>query len=114
MFTDYSFRNNGIGIGANNDMGRFDVTLNENDKYKFKVPSLRNLKYSAPYMHDGRFYTLEAVLDHYSSNVQEYANVDPFLKDGLSLTIAEKQQIQAFLNTLNDTEFINNKLLAEQ
>ncbi len=118
LFTDFSFRNNGIGIGYNNDEGRYPVTLNPEDRYKFKVPSLRNLRYTAPYMHDGRFYTLEAVLDHYSSEVKDMANLDPALKQGNSrgipLSAVEKKQILAFLNTLNDQQFIHNKWLAEQ
>lgn len=114
LFTDNSFRNNGIGIGYNDDMGRYDITLNENDKYKFKVPSLRNLGYTAPYMHDGRYIRLDAVLEHYNSRIQPTPNLDPLLQNGISLNATEKQQILAFLNTLNDRHFINNKLLAEQ
>lgn len=117
LFTDQSFRNNGIAIGLNDDKGRFAVTLNESDKYKFKVPSLRNLDFTAPYMHDGRFYTLDAVLDHYSSNVQNTQNLDPILQNGqlgIALTAEEKIKIKAFLKTLNDRVFISNKLLSEQ
>ncbi|WP_126974296.1 cytochrome-c peroxidase [Gynurincola endophyticus] len=118
LFTDNSFRNNGIGIGANDDMGRYEVTLNENDKYRFRVPSLRNLAYTAPYMHDGRFYTLDAVIDHYSFTVQETQNLDPLLKQnnepGIPLTSDEKKKIKAFLNTLNDKVFVTDKLTAEQ
>ncbi|RYY19098.1 MAG: cytochrome-c peroxidase [Chitinophagaceae bacterium] len=101
LFTDQSFRNNGIGIGFNNDSGRYTVTLNEVDKYKFKVPSLRNLSFTAPYMHDGRLLTLEAVLDHYASRVKDYQNLDPLLKQnekpGIPLTTSEQSQIIAFL-----------------
>lgn len=119
LFTDFSFRNNGIGIGANNDMGRFDVTLNDADKYKFKVPSLRNLAYTPPYMHDGRFYTLEAVINHYSNTVQQTPNLDALMlqnngQPGIPLTPDEKNQILAFLRTLNDKIFITNSLLSEQ
>ncbi|WP_245957715.1 cytochrome c peroxidase [Niabella yanshanensis] len=114
LFTDNSFRNNGIGIGANNDMGHYDVTLNAADRYQFKVPSLRNLAYTAPYMHDGRFIRLDAVLDQYSNNIQQTPNLDPLLKSNLDLTAEEKQQLLAFLNTLNDKNFINNRLLSEQ
>jgi len=114
LFTDFSFRNNGIAIGLNDDTGRYPVTLNEQDKYKFKVPSLRNLTYTAPYMHDGRFYTLQAVLDHYSSNVQHTPNLDPVLEHGIALSAEDKTAILAFLKTLDDPAFINNPLLAEQ
>lgn len=118
LFTDNSFRNNGIAIGANNDSGRFAVTLAPADKYKFKVPSLRNLQYTAPYMHDGRFYTLDVVLDHYSSTPQNTINLDPVLQQngqiGIPLTTDEKTKIKAFLNTLNDRVFVTDKRFAEQ
>lgn len=118
LFTDDSFRNNGIRIGNNNDEGRYKVTLNEADKYKFKVPSLRNLSYTAPYMHDGRFITLEAVLDHYTGQVQNTPNLDVQLKRGASLgiplTAKERGQLLAFLGTLDDKEFITDKRFSEQ
>lgn len=113
LFTDYSFRNNGIAIGANNDSGRYAVTLNPEDMYKFKVPSLRNLSFTAPYMHDGRFYNLDAVLDHYSGNVNHTPNLDLTLINGIPLTSEEKRQIKIFLETLSDRTFLNNSLLSE-
>lgn len=114
LFTDHSFRNNGIGPGPANDEGRGPITLNATDKYKFKVPSLRNLAYTAPYMHDGRFYSLDAVLSHYTSEVKDMPTLDPLLKNGISLTQEEKTQIKIFLNTLNDKTFITDKRFAEQ
>lgn len=118
LFTDESFRNNGIGIGFNNDSGRYTVTLNEADKYKFKVPGLRNLSFTAPYMHDGRFLNLDAVLEHYAKRVKDYQNLDPLLKQngtlGIPLTANEQAKIILFLKTLNDYEFISDKRFAEQ
>lgn len=114
LFTDHSFRNNGIAIGPNNDEGRYPVTLNETDKYKFKVPSLRNLEFTAPYMHDGRFITLDAVLDHYNNGVQPTPNLDPSLTNGIKLTTQERQDLLAFLKTLSDRSFLNDAGLAEQ
>lgn len=118
LFTDNSFRNNGIAIGLNNDEGRSEVTLNPLDRYKFKVPSLRNLQFTAPYMHDGRFYTLAAVLDHYSGQVQNTPNLDPVLNQpgalGIRLTADDKTKLLSFLKTLSDRKFISNPLLAEQ
>ena len=117
LFTDGSFRNNGLGISPVNDKGLYVATLIETDKYKFKVPSLRNLKYTAPYMHDGRFLNLNAVLEHYNSEVLATQNLDPILKGsklGITLSANDKTKITAFLNTLNDEEFIKNPLLAEQ
>ena len=88
------------------------------DQYKFKVPSLRNIQFTAPYMHDGRFYTLPAVLDHYSEQVQNTPNLDPLLQQsgrpGISLTNDDKTKLLSFLRTLNDRVFIANRLLAEQ
>lgn len=100
LFTDNSFRNNGIGIGYNNDQGRYLITLNEEDKYKFKVPSLRNLGFTSPYMHDGRFITIDAVLEQYNQHV-------------VPLSDQEKTNIIAFLKTLDDKEFINDKRFSE-
>ncbi len=114
LFTDFSFRNNGIAIGLNNDQGRYMVTLNDADKYKFKVPSLRNVEFTKPYMHDGRFVTLDAVLDHYSSHIQSTPNLDPLLSTGIPLNIQDKINLLAFLKTLSDRNFLTNKLLSEQ
>jgi cytochrome c peroxidase len=115
LFTDDSFRDNGIGAGPNNDEGRYLVTLNDNDRYTFKVPSLRNISYTAPYMHDGRFITIEAVLEHYTKHVKAMPNLDPLLKPGGFLLNAEEQtSIIAFLKTLNDRMFITDKRFAEQ
>lgn len=118
LFTDNGFRNNGIGPGYNDDRGRFDVTLDEKDKYLFKVPSLRNLQYTAPYMHDGRFYTLEAVIDQYRDRVKDMPNLDPLLRQegrtGLAISDEEKKALLSFLRTLNDRHFITYPLLSEQ
>lgn len=118
LFSDQSFRNNGLIPGLLDDKGRYMVTLRSEDQYLFKVPSLRNLKYTPPYMHDGRFFTLEAVLDHYSNGMQQTANLDPlFLQGsvtGIALSGNEKADILAFLETLNDMSFVTNRLLSEQ
>lgn len=118
LFTDNSFRNNGISISGINDEGRYLTTLNAVDRYKFRVPSLRNLSYTAPYMHDGRFFTLDAVLDHYNSHVQNTPNLDLGLQTGGGLGIpispTERSRLIAFLNTLNDKVFITDKRFSEQ
>lgn len=118
LFTDNSFRNNGLPINIQiNDLGRYNVTQIESDKYKFKVPSLRNIEKTAPYMHDGRFYTLEAVLNHYSSGMVNSATLDPSLTNngtlGIPLTSQEKAKLIAFLKTLTDNEFLNNPKFSE-
>lgn len=118
LFTDGSFRNNGLAPSPINDTGLYIATLKETDRYKFKVPSLRNLQYTAPFMHDGRFLTLAGVLEHYNSEVKNTPNLDPLLIRGsgfgISLSETEKSRITTFLSTLNDEEFIKNKLFAEQ
>lgn len=112
LFTDFSFRNNGILHFG--DLGRARITLNVEDEYKFKVPSLRNIAMTAPYMHDGRFYTLEAVLNHYSDQIIESKNLDPLLKNKIKLTETEKKAIISFLHTLTDKQFITNRQFSEQ
>lgn len=118
LFTDGAFRNNGLAPSPVNDLGLYTATLIDTDRYKFKVPSLRNLRYTAPYMHDGRHFSLNAVLEHYSSQVQQLPNLDPILVQngnlGITLSTTDKTKILAFLNTLNDETFINNSSLAEQ
>jgi cytochrome c peroxidase len=117
LFTDNSFRNNGISVSLVNDEGRYLITQIDSDKYRFKVPSLRNLAYTAPYMHDGRFFTLDAVLDHYTSLVQNTPNLDPLLLQngllGIPLTDAERTKIIAFLKTLDDKSFLFDKRFSE-
>jgi cytochrome c peroxidase len=118
LFTDNSFRNNGLPVNPSlNDVGRYRVTESAQDLHKFKVPSLRNVEKTAPYMHDGRLYTLEAVLDHYSSGVENSATLDPILKRngmlGIALTASEKSQLIAFLKTLTDTQYLTDKRFSE-
>ncbi|GAB4331534.1 MAG: cytochrome c peroxidase [Flammeovirgaceae bacterium] len=113
LFSDFSYRNNGLPIKNSQDTGRERITLNENDKYKFMVPSLRNVALTYPYMHDGRFATLFQVLDHYSSGVTPSPTLDPILtQGGIPLTKEEKQKLVTFLHTLSDYEFVNNVLLS--
>ncbi len=119
IFTDNQFRNNGLPINPNlNDLGREAVTGFENDRYKFKVPSLRNVALTAPYMHDGRFGSLESVLNFYSNGVQQTQNLDEKMRQhgvlGIPLTTEEKQAIIAFLKTLTDEKFISNPLFYNQ
>ncbi|GAB2601561.1 cytochrome c peroxidase [Spirosoma areae] len=113
LFTDGSYRNNGLAVGGINDQGRYTITLNEADRLKFNVPSLRNVAYTFPYMHDGRFATLEQVLTHYASEVKDSPTLDAALKAngrlGIALSDGEKKQLLAFLRTLSDETFIKNR-----
>ena len=113
LFSDYSFRNNGLPINSFQDSGRYRITVDPNDIYKFKVPSLRNLGFTAPYMHDGRFATLSQVLNHYSSGVASTLNLDPSLSGGIPLTTQEKNDLLSFLTTLNDYSFLNDARFKE-
>ena len=117
LFSDFKFRNNGLPTAVNTDEGRYDITLHDEDRFKFKVPSLRNLAFTAPYMHDGRLGTLEQVLEHYSSGIEKSATVDPLLvkngQKGIALTAEEKQKIIAFLQTLNDETFAKDPRFSE-
>lgn len=116
LFTDNSFRDNGLGLNAFQDYGRYTITNQEQDKLKFKVPSLRNLKYTAPYMHDGKFYTLEAVMNHYRFQIKDTPNLDPILKEKGKIDLSDEdvKSLTAFLNTLNDESFIKDKRFQEQ
>lgn len=112
LFTDLSYRNNGLDeISA--DPGRDTITGLVSDKGKFKVPSLRNIALTAPYMHDGRFKSMEEVLKHYAGGMKPHANLDASLnknkKPGIELTSDEQQQVIVFLRTLTDTTFIKDK-----
>ena len=110
LFTNNNFHNNGLD-NEFQDYGRFNITQNINDMGSFKSPTLRNIEYSAPYMHDGRFLTLDDVIEHYNSGGQDSPSVDPLMKYvgvGLFLTDQEKADLKAFLLTLSDPEFINN------
>jgi cytochrome c peroxidase len=113
LFTDHSFRNNGLSISAVDDKGRFNVTLNESDKYKFRVPTLRNLSFTPTYMHDGRLLDLEGVLAHYATGIIQTPNLDEALKQGIQLTITEKANLLTFLKTLDDRSFITDKRFSE-
>lgn len=111
-FTNNQFLNNGLDSEKLlRDLGREKVTGNPADRGKFMVPSLRNVALTAPYMHDGRFQTLEEVVEHYDHGIQHGETLDPNLAKhlthgGLGLTPEEKQALVAFLKTLTDESFI--------
>lgn len=116
LFSDFDFRNNGLTTRF--DLGRYHITLATSDSFKFKTPSLRNIEKSSPYMHDGRFNTLEQVLNHYSSGVvKTTTTLDTILQRnsqlGIPLTADEKTKIIAFLKTLTDNKFLNDSRFSE-
>ena len=111
LWTDNKFHNNGLDNNFS-DLGLGAVTGNPNDNGKFKTPSLRNLEFTAPYMHDGRFSTIDEVINHYSEGLQYSQTVDPLMKmvsqGGVQLSFEEKANLKAFLLTLSDYDFISN------
>lgn len=111
LWTDNDFHNNGLDATFT-DLGLGEVTGDPNDNGKFRTPSLRNLAYTAPYMHDGRFATIDEVIDHYSEGLQNSTTIDPLMKQiaqgGVQLTNQEKADLKAFLLTLSDPSFLNN------
>jgi len=111
-FENDQYMNNGLDTDAEiMDYGREEVTQDAADRGKFKVPSLRNIALTAPYMHDGRFQTLEEVIDHYNTGIQESATTDITLLNtigtGLLLTTQDKEDLINFLKTLTDDVFVN-------
>ncbi len=111
LFSNHQFMNNGLEERAG-DLGRMEVTKLEMDRGKFKVPTLRNVALTAPYMHDGRFATLEEVVEHYNGKLQRSRTLDPNLakhpEAGLSLSAEDKAALVAFLKTLTDDSFVTS------
>ena len=109
LFTNNNFENNGLILDNElQDFGRMRVTENENDKQKFKVPTLRNIQFTFPYMHDGRFKTLNEVILHYNNGIQKSKTLSEKLKKPLLLTNNQRTELLAFLKTLTDEEFLFN------
>ena len=111
LWTDNSFHNNGLDeIFTDRGLGEF--TGDPRDFGLFKSPSLRNLAYSAPYMHDGRFNTLDEVIDHYSEGLVFSPTIDPLMKTiaqgGIQLIETDKEDLKAFLLSLSDPSFLSN------
>jgi len=111
LWTDNLFHNNGLDTQFS-DLGLGAITGDPSDNGKFKLPSLRNLAFSAPYMHDGRFQTLEDVINHYSEGLKPSSTIDPLMKKvnqgGVRLSPQDKADLKAFLLSLSDPDFISN------
>lgn len=111
LWTDNKFHNNGLDTTFS-DLGFGNVTGDPADNGKFKSPSIRNLAFTAPYMHDGRFTTLDEVINHYSEGLKRSSTIDPLMKKvnqgGIQLTKKEKADLKAFLLSLSDFDFVNN------
>ncbi len=110
-FTNYSFENNGLYKNYE-DSGRFRLTSDSADIARFKVPSLRNIEVTAPYMHDGSIKTLEEVIDHYNNGGKNHMHKSNLIKN-LNLSEDEKSDLVKFLKTLTDEKFLENPLFRD-
>lgn len=110
LFTDNAFHNNGLDQTLwEGNIGRAAVTGNSADHGKFRTATLRNIAFTGPYMHDGRFQSLEEVIEHYNSGIRYTGTLDPLLTRGnLNLTGQQKTDLLEFLHTLTDSTFLNN------
>ena len=107
LFTSGNFENNGIAKDTLlQDLGRMRITQKKEDAFKFKVPTLRNIEFSYPYMHDGRFKRLSEVLNHYISGIKTSETLAPQLQKRINLSANEKVDLLAFLLTLSDKQFL--------
>ena len=114
-YGDLQFANNGIDSVLTLNAGLENVTGNPDDRAKFKIPSLRNVEYSFPYMHDGRFTTLQQVIEHYNMGGYITPTIDPNMKKagiGRNWTQTQKDALLAFLKTLTDNSFITDTSFA--
>ncbi len=111
LTTDFSFKNNGL-TALTEDEGRGHITTLAADLGKFKVPSLRNVEKTLPYMHNASMASLEEVIEHYSSGIQAHPNLDPSLPvGGFQFSNNEKQALVAFLKSLTDDAYLQDKRL---
>ena len=115
LFTDNSFRNNGLSIDPFlKDIGRMRITGKSSDSIVFKVPSLRNIQYTGPYMHDGRIFSLLQVVSYYQTGIDiTQPTLDPLLKNRLSFTNQEKVDLIEFLQTLTDDVLLHDNRLSQ-
>jgi cytochrome c peroxidase len=110
LFTNKKFENNGLPIDPILlDLGRYHITKNTTDSLKYKVPTLRNIEFSYPYMHDGRFKNISEVLNHYTSNIQVSSDLSSRLKSEIKLSPNQNVDLTAFMLTLTDKAFLFNK-----
>jgi cytochrome c peroxidase len=106
LFTDNDFHNNGRALNRFKDIGRQQISLSPADSLKFKVPSLRNVQLTFPYMHDGSIYSLSQVIDHYTTKIiRDQPTLDTLLKKPIVIGLREKNELIYFLYTLTDTSF---------
>ena len=109
LFSSNEFKNNGLKVDTTlKDYGRMKITLNPKDSLLFRVPTLRNIEFSYPYMHDGRFKTLNTVIKHYESGIENSVTLSKELQKPIQLSPNQRTELIAFLKTLSDKEFLFN------
>ena len=109
LFTNFKYENNGLAIDTSfKDIGRMKITKNKSDSLQFKVPTLRNIEFSAPYFHDGRFNKLKEAIEHYTSGIVDSPTLAAQLKNKINLSKEEKKDLLIFLKTLTDKPFLYN------
>lgn len=116
LFTDNLFHNNGLDAVITDDFGREDFSGLSFDRGLFRTPTLRNVGLTAPYMHDGRFETLREVVEHYNSGGHDSPTLDPLIKfpgEGLGLSPQDIDDLVNFLQSLTDTEFVENEKFSD-
>lgn len=114
LFSDFKFRSNGLSVDPYlKDSGRAHIEPLPENRYKFKTPSLRNVEVTGPYMHDGRFASLEQCLDHYTKVKANTVNLDPLLQEPMPLSDQDKKDLIAFLKTLTDHKFLQDLRFAD-
>jgi cytochrome c peroxidase len=114
LFTDFSFRNVGLALDNSiQDFGRMRVTHNPSDSLKFRVPSLRNAELTSYYTHDGRLSVMRMMIQHYKNGIIQSPTLDPSLVNGIQTTLAEENDLVAFLRTLSDSSYLTNPRFKE-
>lgn len=114
LFTDNDFHNNALTLNRFSDAGRQGITGLTSDSLKFKTPSLRNVQLTHPYMHDGSYFSVDAVIKHYQNLDRDRTDIDPVLKKRIVMSPLQRNQLIYFLYTLTDTAFTKNKLFAPE
>lgn len=109
LFTNHEFTSNGLSLDPTlMDYGRLHITNDPRDSFLFKVPTLRNIEYTKPYMHDGRYRSLKTALTHYTTLKRQHTNVPDDIAQGIPLSHGDKLNLTHFLKTLSDKKFTRN------
>jgi len=111
LFNSNMYANNGLAIDTvYNDLGRFSITQNASDSFKFRIPTLRNIEHSYPYMHDGRFRKLREVMEHYASiGKDKPSHLSSELTHSFELAPNDQKDLISFMKTLTDLSFLYNR-----